>query len=235
MKRLVGKERRYFIDGYDVSFIEKGDESNIMLRLLSDINTICFDGIGYIKTVTFFDEQNLVNNGIGGMILSQDMHFVCRFLNQRWILLVDFFTLRKTARIEKVMASLKKHFGCSRLESCMDGKYVDYGTNLIVEIPQITSEKAKLLLNQVCSAIEKESPVEYPMSRTDPARFALLQVGRTSYAAIHLYEKTKVVLDIFSFWSFSAEEVLKILDTAQVPHISWHIVDRGSSLIKEAF
>jgi len=215
----------FFFDGYEIQ-IDKLNDNELISKLLSDINTIFLNNKGECVIIPCFDNKDLLDNGISGIVLGNDFHFTCHTFCNRNTIFVDLYS-RKNIDNDIIINTLNKYFEVKKFDLCTDNKITGkFGKHIILKTDTIKYEKALILIDKIIENINMH-PIHEKICSIFKNGYDILRPIAESHVSIHCHDDD-CIIDVFSCNNFDEKKIIEILNEIY----SIRSVERGIFLTK---
>jgi len=199
----------FFYDGYEIT-AEKLSDINLISDLLDEINKTFANNDGKKVIIPYFNNKDILDDGISGIILSNNFHFTCHTFNNMNTLFVDLYN-KEEINNKSLIDILSKYFKVNKYDLCNNNEITGkFGKHIIINTGIIPYEKALNLIDEIITNIEM-SPIHEKITFVEENGYDILRPIAESHVSIHCHNN-KCILDVFSCNNFNEEKIINILN-----------------------
>lgn len=199
----------FFFDGYEIP-IDKLNDTEIISKLLLDINTVFLNNEGEAVIIPCFGNKDLLDDGISGIILGDGFHFTCHTFSNKNTIFVDLFSTKKIDN-ESIIKILNKYFEVKKYDLCTNNKTTGkFGKHIILKTDIIEYKNALNLIDKIIDDINMH-PIHEKIFLISKNGYDILRPIAESHVSIHCH-KGDCILDVFSCNSFDEKKIIENLN-----------------------
>lgn len=209
----------FFFDGYE---IQKYKLKNVELlsKLLDDINSLLLNSSGQCVIVPCFENKDILDDGISGIVLGDDFHFTCHTYYNMNTIFVDLY-YGKMINSNEIFNTLNKYFKANKYDLCVNNELSGkFGKHVIIQTDKIEYQKALLLIDKIIENIDMH-PIHENICSVLEDKYDILRPIAESHVSIHCH--CNCIIDIFSCNTFDEKKIVGLLSNIY----NIRLVERG--------